>query len=173
MTISQHLIQLKALANFAVDREMIEVNPAGEVMFKAKIMTTIRAYTEAEARVVLEAARRQSIDCKRWLPWRRCFMGCRLDEPAGAAVADIEKIGPYWLINIRLENRHEGASIKNDSSVRKVSLHPALIREGFLNFVERLPKDGALFPSLSPDKFRSKGGTATKRIGPMIRKLAK
>jgi integrase len=100
-------------------------------------------------------------------------MGCRLDEPAGAAVADVEKIGSYWVINIRLDNRHEGASLKNDSSVRKVPLHPALIEEGFIRYWEKLPKDGALFPSLKPDKFGSKGGNATKRVGPMIRKLAK
>jgi integrase len=173
MTVSQNLIQLKALANFAVDREMIEVSPAAKVMYKAEIETKVRAFTDAEARVVLEAARRQTIDYKRWLPWLCCFMGARLDEPAGAAVADIEKIGSYWVIIIRLENRHKGASIKNESSVRKVPLHPALIREGFLDYVAKLPKDGALFPSLKPDTFKSKGGTATKRVGPMIRKLAK
>ncbi|HEY1796454.1 MAG TPA: hypothetical protein VGG57_10075 [Stellaceae bacterium] len=174
MTISQHLIQLKSLANFAVDREIggITVNPAAKVMYTATTRTKIRGFTDAEARIVLEAARGQKIDYMRWLPWLCCFTGARLDEPAGAAVADIEKIGSYWVITIRLDNRHEGASIKNDSSVRKIPLHPALIREGFLDYVTKLPKKGPLFPSLKPDKFGSKGGTATKRIGPIIRGLA-
>jgi integrase len=173
MTVSQHLIQLKALCNFAVERDIITVSPAARVHYHAEIERDIRAFTNAEARVVLEAARRETVDYKRWLPWLCCFMGARLDEPAGAAVADVEQIGSYWVLNIRLDNRHEGASIKNVSSVRKVPLHPALIREGFLDYIDKLPKTGPLFPSLKPDKFGSKGGTATKRVGPIIRRLAK
>src|SRR5580704_10656198 len=152
MTVQQHLIQLKALANFAVDRDMIAVNPAARVHYVAQARTKIRAFTDAEARVVLAAARREKVAYKRWLPWLCCFMGCRLDEPAGAAAADVEQIGSHWVLNIRLDHRHEGASIKNESSVRKVPLHPALIREGFIDkYVKKLPKDGPLFPSLKPD----------------------
>jgi hypothetical protein len=33
-------------------------------------------------------------------------------------------------------------------------------------------RDGSLFPKLRPDRFGSKGGMATKRIGPRIRELA-
>lgn len=171
-TVEQHLIQLKALANFAVEKEMISVNPAEKVRFSARVTTRIRAFTNAEARVVLEAARRETTDYKRWLPWICCFTGCRLDEPAGAAVADIEQVGSYWVLNVRLDHRHEGASIKNDSSVRRVPLHPKLIEEGFLEYVRSLPENGPLFPSLRPDKFGSKGGNATKRIGPIVRGLA-
>lgn len=125
-TVEQHLIQLKALANFAVDKAIISVNPAGKVRFSARVRTKIRAFTNAEARVVLEAARHETTDYKRWLPWICCFTGCRLDEPAGAAVPDIERVGSYWVLNVRLDHRHEGASIKNDSSVRRVPLHPKL-----------------------------------------------
>ena len=41
----------------------------------------------------------------RWLPWVCCFTGCRLDEIAGAAVKDIEQVGPYWVLNVRLDHR--------------------------------------------------------------------
>ncbi len=76
------------------------------------------------------------------------------------------------MLNVRLDHRHEGASIKNDSSVRRVPLHPKLIEEGFLEYVRSLPENGPLFQSLRPDKFGSKGGNATKRIGPIVRGLA-
>lgn len=171
-TIEQHLIQLKALANFAVTKEIISTNLADKVRFSARVRTKTRAFTNAEARVVLEAARCETTDYKRWLPWICCFTGCRLDEPAGAAVRDIEPVGRYWVLNVRLDYRHEGASIKNESSVRRVPLHPKLIEEGFLDYVRSLPKNGPLFPLLRPDKFGSKGGNATKRIGPMVRGLA-
>ena len=51
---------------------------------------------------MLEAARCEMTDYKRWLPWICCFTGCRLDEPAGAAVPDIEQVGSYWVLNVRL-----------------------------------------------------------------------
>jgi hypothetical protein len=172
MTVQQHLIQLKALANFAVNKDMITANPAEKITYSARPKIKVRAFTDAEARVVLEAVRKETTDYKRWLPWVCCFTGCRLDEPAGAAVTDVEQIGSYWLLNVRLDHRHKGASIKNESSIRKVPLHPALIREGFLNYVRGLPKGGPLFPSLKPDVFGSKGGNATKRIGPIVRGLA-
>lgn len=172
MTVQQHLIQLKALANFAVRREMIAISPAEKITYSARPEVKVRAFTDAEARVVLEAVRCEATDYKRWLPWVCCFTGCRLDEPAGAAVTDVEQIGVYWVLNIRLDHRHEGASLKNESSRRKVPLHSALIKEGFLDYVRGLPQSGPLFPSLKPDVFGSKGGNATKRIGPIVRGLA-
>jgi integrase len=172
MTVRQHLIQLKALGNFAIYKEMIEVNPAQKIVFSARPKTKIRGFTDVEARVVLEAARRETVDYKRWLPWLCCFTGSRLDEPAGAAVVDVEEVGRYWVLNVRLDHRHEGATIKNESSVRRVPLHPKLIEEGFLHYVRSLPRNGPLFPSLRPDKFGSKAGNSTKRIGPIVRGLA-
>jgi hypothetical protein len=44
--------------------------------------------------------------------------------------------------------------------------------EGFIKYWQSLSKDGPLFPELRSDRFGSKGGTATKRIGPIIRGLA-
>jgi integrase len=60
---------------------------------------------------------------------------------------------------------------KNNGSVRKIPLHPALIREGFLNYVKSLPNPGPLFPALTPDRFGRRAGTATKRIGDWLRRL--
>jgi hypothetical protein len=51
-------------------------------------------------------------------------------------------------------------------------LHKQLLAEGFLTYVRDLPKDGPLFPTLKADKFGSKAGTATKKIGPLVRVLA-
>jgi hypothetical protein len=47
-----------------------------------------------------------------------------------------------------------------------------LEKEGFIKYLQSLPKNGLLFPELRPDRFGSKGGTATKRIGPITRGLA-
>ena len=161
------------MANFAVEKDMISDNPIAKVRYRAKAnpRKKIRAYTNAEARTVLAATRLQR-DYMRWLPWLACFTGARLDEIAAADVRDVERVGRYWVLNIRLDHRAEDASIKTDSSHRRVPLHAQLLAEGFLTYVRGLPKDGPLFPKLRADKFGSKGGTATKKIGPFVRALA-
>jgi integrase len=167
-------LTLKTLANFAVEKDMISENPIAKVRYRAKAnpRKKIRAYTNPEARAVLEAARLEQRDYMRWLPWLACFTGARLDEIAAADVRDIERIGRYWVLNIRLDHRAEDASIKSESSHRRVPLHGQLLAEGFLTYVRGLPKDGPLFLTLRADKFGSKGGTATKKIGPFVRALA-
>jgi integrase len=167
-------LTLKTLANFAVEKDMISDNPITKIRYRAKPnpRKRVRAYTNSEARTVLAAARLQQRDYIRWLPWLACFTGARLDEIAAADVRDVERVGDYWVLNIRLDFRAQGASIKTESSHRRVPLHRQLLVEGFLIYVRSLPKDGPLFPTLRADKFGSKGGTATKRIGPFVRALA-
>jgi hypothetical protein len=52
-----------------------------------------------------------------------------------------------------------------------VPLHRALIDEGFLRHVERLPAGSPLFPDLQPDTFGTLKGTATKKHGRWVRKV--
>jgi hypothetical protein len=173
-TLEGHLLILKTLANFAVEKDMISDNPVAKVRYRAKANPRgkIRAYTNPEARAVLAAARLQQRDYMRWLPWLACFTGARLDEIAAADVRDVERVGRYWVLNIRLDYRPDDASIKTESSHRRVPLHKQLLAEGLLTYVRDLPRDGPLFPTLKADKFGSKSGTATKRIGPFVRALA-
>jgi hypothetical protein len=58
-----------------------------------------------------------------------------------------------------------GKSLKNAGSARRVPLHPAVISEGFIDYVKGLPKDSPLFPDMAPDVFGRRGGNATKIIG--------
>jgi hypothetical protein len=173
-TLEGHLLTLKTLANFAVEKDMTSDNPILKVRYRAKAnpRRKVRAYTNTEARTVLAAARLQQRDYMRWLPWLACFTGARLDEIAAADVRDVERVGRYWVLNIRLDYRADDASIKTASSHRRVPLHERLLAEGFLTYVRGLPDDGPLFPTLRADKFGSKGGTATKKLGPFVRALA-
>jgi integrase len=52
---------------------------------------------------------------------------------------------------------------------RVVPLHSALLDEGFIKFASA--KSEVLFPSLTPDKFGSRGGNATKILSRWIRSL--
>ena len=82
-TIKSNLEFLRILLNFAIEKKYTTENSAAMVKFSAKAKIKIRSYTNAEARLVLERARRETIPYRRWLPWLCCFTGCRLDEPAG------------------------------------------------------------------------------------------
>jgi hypothetical protein len=81
----------------------------------------------------------------------------------------VYRFGGVWCLDIRLDNRGEHGSLKNLGSERKVPLHPAVIEEGFLRYVAKLPKDGPLFPNLTPDLYGKRGGSGSKRLCRWIR----
>ena len=115
------------------------------------------------------AARAETGPHRRWVPWIAAFSGARLEEICGANVADVYEFGGVWCLDIRLDNRGKDGSLKNLGSERKVPLHPAVIEEGFLKYVAKLPKDGPLFPNLTPDRYGKRGGSGSKRLCRWIR----
>jgi integrase len=167
-TIKRYLSAVKAPLAWAYRNRKIPTNPGLGIVYEAKDNHTPRkrlGYTDDQARFILLASRGENQPHRRWIPWLCAFTGTRLDEVAGRDVTDIEQIGRYWVLNVRFG--------KNNGSVRKIPLHSALIREGFLDYIKSLPNPGPLFPSLTPDRFGRRAGTATKRIGDWLRKLQK
>jgi integrase len=169
-TIKNHLMVLKTLYNFAKDNKRVSDNPAAGVKYQAKSDKSKRLpYTDDDAKRILEAARKEKAAHLRWVPWIAALTGARLEEICGAMVADTETIDGVTCLHIRLDHREEGASLKNENSERIVPLHPAIIAEGFLDYVGSLKANGPLFPDLAPDSFGKRGGTGTKRIGRWVR----
>ncbi len=130
------------------------------------------AFTDEEARRILEAARGET-GALRWLPWVACFTGSRIAEACQSRREDIRQAEPGgpWLLHIHSDGPDR--TLKTPQSERMVPLHPALIAEGFLEYVATLPADSALFPDIRPDKFGSRGGTATKNHGRWVRQTVK
>lgn len=143
-------------------------NPATgiEVAAKEKAGNRRLPYTEEDAELLLRLARAEK-GARRWVPWLLAFTGARLEEVCQSLVRDIRESKDVWYLDINSD--HETKSLKNAGSVRKVPLHPALIEEGFLDYVRTLPADGPLFPDLSPDRFGRRGGNGTKIIGRWVR----
>jgi integrase len=97
-----------------------------------------------------------------WICLLMLFQVCRRKEPAQLNVADIfEEDGiPY------LYFKHDGKdqTTKTDASIRKVPIHSALIRLGFLEYVKGV-KDGGhahLFPQLTRGKNTPVGDSVGK-----------
>ena len=171
-TVENHLNAIKTLFNFAADNKKITGNPAKKVRFRAKRREKRLGYDDAQAETILLAARAETHPNevhRRWVPWIAAFSGARLEEICGANVADVYPFGGIWCLDIRLDNRGESGSLKNKGSERKVPLHPAIIEEGFLKYVARLPKNGPLFPNLTPDVYGKRGGSGSKRLCRWIR----
>jgi integrase len=168
-TIKNHFTVLRTLYNFAKDNKRIPISPAAAVKYRGKPKGKARSYTDDDAKRILEAARRENAAHLRWVPWIGAFTGARLEEICGANAVDVYEFGGIWVLDIRLDHRGDDASLKTEGSERKIPLHPALVSDGFVDYVRSLPKNGPLFPGITPDRFGSRGGNATKTIGRWIR----
>lgn len=182
-TIKNHLTLLRTLYNYAANNRMLAVSVAEgvkRVRHKAKKRPGTRrlGYTDNEARAILIASRQEIDPVLRWSPWLAAALGARIDEICGAMAADIETDaeGITWF-SVRLDHRdndpQQSPELKSDNAERKIPLHPALLDEGFLGYVNGLPRDGPLFPTLKPDMFGRRGGNGSKRVQRWVRHKVK
>jgi len=169
-TVRNRLTMIKTLYNYAFVNKRVTTNPAVSVKFLVKGKAKPRrGYSDEAARLILLATRAETKPHKRWVPWLCAFTGARLDEICGAMTKDVEMIGGVPCLHIRLDYRGDSASLKNEGAERTVPLHSAIIDEGFLDYVASLPKNGPLFPNVTPDRFGRRGGNGSKTIGRWIR----
>jgi integrase len=168
-TVQNYLLTVNALLNWGEKNKKLPTNPAkGIAVAKATGNGKSRQpYSDADAKLLLTAARREK-GARRWVPWLLALNGARLEEVCQSLVSDVRKEGAIHYLDINADD--PGKSLKNAGSTRRIPLHPAVIAEGFLDYVASLPKGGPLFPDMAPDKFGRRGGNATKIIGRWVRK---
>lgn len=110
--------------------------------------TTGKAYTVRQAQKVLKAARKQEKPFLRWVPWLLAYTGARINEIAPLERQDVFKLGKNWFIHIHPDDDDSdtktGRTTKS-SKGRKVPIHPDVISEGFIDFVEKI-ESGRIFP---------------------------
>src|SRR4051794_13680383 len=170
-TAANYLNDVKTLLRWAVEAGRLPANPAEGVRTakrKPKAGERRLPFNDGEARLILEKARGlQGAD--RWIPWLLAFTGARVEEVAQALVADVRERDGIAYLDINAEG--EGKSLKNAGSARRVPLHPALVAEGFLDYVAGLPRDGRLFPDLKAGPFGDLSAAYSKRAGRWVRSL--
>lgn len=92
-------------------------------------------FSSSEVSLILAAARKEKLPHLRWASWLCAATGARIGEIAqlwGSMIVEIDGI-PC----IAITPAPDGGSIKNVGSERTIPLHPDLIDEGFLDYVER------------------------------------
>lgn len=82
-----------------------------------------------------------------WVPLMLYYTGARVEEICQLYVTDIRQEQGIWFIHIAEQRSDQ--RVKNLSSNRDVPIHSHLIELGFLEYVQRLPTDGRLFPHLT------------------------
>lgn len=139
-----YLASLSTILNFEVQNGRLQSNIAEGV--KARHRDRAGAsrlpYTRDEAGRLLELAKGESHPNLRWLPWLAAMSGSRIGEVAqlwGQRIVIVE-----GLHVMRIAPAEDGGRLKNAWSERDVPLHPAIIEQGFLDFVQERG-DGPLF----------------------------
>jgi integrase len=126
-----------------------------------------RAFTDDEAARILKAAREEK-GSLRWLPWVLCLTGARLNEICQSDGRDVMTRDGVPVI--RIHDEGEGRTVKNADSRRTVPLHPALIAEGFLDYVDTLPSNSTIWPDIKPDTvFGLRSTTAGRKVSRWLR----
>lgn len=168
-TVTDDVTAMGTVCNWAAKNRKLTNNPFTGLAPKANRRGPARRhpYDDDETKRILLAARGEE-GWLRWLPWLLCFTGARISELVEMRRRDVrEDTGVMILDIVPLAGR----AGKNDIAQRKIPIHPALIAEGFLDYVAGLPAnpDGPLFPSIRPDPNGGRVGPATHKSGRWVR----
>lgn len=173
-TINKYLTTARTVFGWAVENKLIAKNPAEGVSVtrRRSAARTRLPFTEPMVRDLLRKASTEDPAIK-WTTWLQAYSGDRISSVAQLRKADIKRIDGIWVLDLHADtpsdvDENEVMSQKNPGSVRVVPIHPAVIRAGFLDYVETL-KDGPLFPMVKPDRFGKRGGTLSKRYNRWLR----
>ncbi len=168
-------ILIVAVFNYAVDEQLISENPAksrkNSELFKIKKKQPQRQlFTPEELQKIFRAPlytgckddekgyAKPGTDRPRrgrfWVPILALFHGLRCNEACQLYASDIgeEKGIPYLHIREELDDEEKTEKrVKNIASLRKVPIHPEVLKVGFMDYVEGIRRDkgsGRLFPTL-------------------------
>lgn len=88
-----------------------------------------------------------------FVPFLAVFGGLRLNEACQLRTADVQEVDGLPMLFIQAIS--EGQQLKTAAAVRRVPVHPELLRLGFLRMVAKQQEAGVdrLFPELKPGKF--------------------
>ena len=148
------LAALKSIFGWAVRNRKLPSNPAEGITIRLGKQKKVRqtGFTADEVKALLQSCltlergtdRRETYGAKRWVPWLLAYTGARVGEIAQLRKQDVEQTGDHWSIKIT----PEAGTVKGNEP-RLVPLHPHLIDQGFIEFVDGAD-NGHLF--LRPNK---------------------
>lgn len=174
-TIAQRLQNLRTVVEWARRHALGNLFPSGNPLElvalpqRQGVNSADRTYRFCEAKLVLEGARRETKPELRWLPWMCAYSGARIEEVAQLRPDDFFQSADDWFYRITTKG---GKTLKNQHSKRTVPVHPDLIAEGLIQFVQAHSSKPSqrLFPRRSQGNVagwvRGKLGLTRKDLAP-------
>lgn len=169
------LSRCRTLLNVAIDLEWLDKNPLDGRSIN-RVKSDRQPWKPAELVKLFDdpvftayAVPRASMagkDAAYWLPLLGLYTGARITELAQLGIDDLhqtEEAG--WVLSIHEEG--EDQSVKNQHSVRKVPVHPELVRLGLIDYRQAVKDAGAvkLWPGLVFSELNGAGGEFSKWFG--------
>jgi integrase len=148
-TVANDILACNAVCKWGLTNKLIEENPfTGLAPRPSRKMQGVRdGYDDSEAARILTAARAES-GWRRWLPWLLAFTGARIGEIAELRRRDVRAEAGVLILDIVPTESRQG---KNATFQRMLPVHPAIVDEGFIGYLDTIPSDGPLFPDLLPN----------------------
>ena len=174
-----YLAALSAVYKFAIDRERLKEDPTYRIKIKTQ-KTQVTGYSREQVKTILSASRekpskrtkQETANIRRWIPWLAAFTGARIAELLWLEKKDISFTEGIAYINIQAsQEKGEAKRVKTDSSTRVVPLHPAILREGFLDYWRSLPEgEQYVFPGNWVDQNGNRTKTPANRLRDWIKR---
>lgn len=169
------LVSLRALFNVARDKGWLTGNPLERLSIKkgGKESEGREPWTREELSLIfndplwtkhaIPTDKKAGKEAAYWIPLIACYTGARLTEIAQLWTDDVATEPGKETFEFRA-NAQRGQQLKNTGSWRAVPMHSELIRLGFCDYVNSLPK-GELFPHLPKEGKNGAGGQFGKWFG--------
>jgi site-specific recombinase XerD len=165
-TIAQHLFE-----NDLMDENINPPDKPVRYVARKNPHTARLNFSPEDRAAIYRAALIETRPLYRWSNLLMLFSGMRVEEFAEADTRDIVEINGIWCFLINYDFKLPNQNIKNDESIRKIPLHSAIIKAGFLDYVRSLPP-GPLFPMLETSKHGRQRADASRKLGSWLREVA-
>jgi integrase len=153
-TLQNRVETIRTVFRFAARNHKIETNPAEGLTYTAKTDPRKKRqdFSDEDVWLILTECRKAKNPVIRISNLIAAFHGAALAEIVEANTADFEWEGEHLVFHIRLENRVEGQTLKNDEfRPRRFPLHLA-IRDEIGEYLKTLPANSPLFPNVIRDQ---------------------
>ena len=166
---------VKAVFTFAMAEGYIDRDPVGRITINKPKGSFVddqkikrRTFSPAEMVLLFGAAEnrnwRDGVE-NMWFLRLLTYTGARPEELAQLAPGDLVTIAGHKCLSLHDSGENH---MKNLSSIRKVPVHPELVRLGFLDFVKAASNRQYLFSSLEPDGKKRRYGRMRGRLTLLI-----
>jgi integrase len=179
-SVNNHMASIRAVFRVAKFERKITHDPTVGTIKKLKVGKRRRKEFSREQHAQIIAAARNADDVAiKWLWLIGCLTGARIGELADATVDAVQQVAGHWALNINEDHRRiwhgKPIPLKTAESTRKVPLHSAILKAGFLDYVaevraahgDRAP----LFPNFAANRYGRFSDNASRKCLAWLREV--